>query len=1574
MKKFVLPQLASSIAQLCAKPHSYRSVNNTSQQNSCFLTMQHLLPRVVTILVLAFMCDGVWGQTTVDNCYVFRHATRGFLYNNDGTLRCTTTFSPSCVWIASGELGTTARNIKSYSNQSQYLVLNQKQNKGTASINTNSWGNWYVFDNKLCTYNVSGYNNNLYTTNGTDYRSSYDNTYMPANCFTPTIVTVNKFNSHLETFEIVSQKNILSSARETSTSSASTYYQPEYTNYYFDNTNHYFNVSGSSIANLPTLVTSGITYTWSLEGIDSEYAIVNSSTGVVTYSKLIESPSQTATLKCTATYTATSETETATYKITFKNPNILEKPAISYANASTSNKVTVTLSSSETDVDIYYTTDGSTAPSSTSGTKYTEPFEVTSGTTIKAIAVRGTTVSSAVVSQKVEFIKQGVSGEVVTLDDREDHNWSYYKGLDYIIKNPDGTTISYKDKYRYSIYSPDPRNVKITYRGFNTDANTIILGSNTVNTSTLNSNTTPHVSNATGEGQNTFVYYETLEKFVIGFFEQHKTGDDYDGTPTNPNNTAEQYPYTVISNPFSVRPSTGTTNKTYYGFAGWKIISGGEHIQNHANNDVLALDEIIHFTDLENIAGGKYTPNCTSAEVVLEATWTQANVVSANTAQTFSSGTYETNFIVASGDITGITQSSPCTIMAAYYPDGTANTNRTITGLTVSTTGTTPATNTVKVEYIRHGNGTFNANGKNMILGRGITSSSSQGTIYGCNADKNCVNIVKLESGNYYTVTPINKEISATNAVNTYFIFGCDYDKALADYYSTTTNAYNTKLQASGTNWSGMGEVHRPNGILYLRTLFKSGTFPAQYYTHKSSHTGQRFVTIEGGHFQNDITGGSETKETQPNARAFTLRAKGNFQVDGRIAGGSSSNNCSGDRCLIFTGGRVGGWIAAGSNSRTDSGGVTTGETFVYIGGNARIDSNNEKDKLFNTSSGGVVYGAGCGINHESTSGAVTKGSNVVLADAAYVERGIYGGGAMGRINKDQGSNIFVLGGHVGTGVGKITDSKNPEGQQNVEVSKSGVFGGACNVGGGYSNIYMNGGIVEGGIFGGSNISGTMDNNVRIQIDGGQVGLDATHPANIHGGGYGASTKVSGNVEVTLGQLGQKGATLYGNVYGGSALGQVNTNTDNHTWVTMNSGSIHGSLFGGGMGELKSDYSSTSTKPFYVAYEGVVNGTIKVVVNGTDPTILSGTNNETKTYAVDAVFGGCDLVAYAGTPVVEIHNCESSIGYVYGGGNASDVQHTDVTVWGGDINYVFGGGNGEDTSKPGADIVGTSTIDKGNTNVRIYGGTINYIFGGSNLRGNVSGTASVLLDEQAEEGKDPCPILVQEAYGGANKAPMDGKPMLSIGCLSGRLENVYGGSKAVDVNSDIVLNITSGQFGKVFGGNNESGEIKGSITVNIDETGCHPIVIDELYAGGNMAAYTTPAGKSQPTVNVISCTHIGQVFGGGYGATAIVTGNPIVNIQQIPGAYDPDDTDGTDGWTANPGTKLGTIGTVFGGGNAANVVGDTYVNIGTQANNKHLTTGATDTPCGANITGNVYGGGNQADVTGKTHVQVGPTN
>ena len=304
---------------------------------------------------------------------------------------------------------------------------------------------------------------------------------------------------------------------------------------------------------------------------------------------------------------------------------------------------------------------------------------------------------------------------------------------------------------------------------------------------------------------------------------------------------------------------------------------------------------------------------------------------------------------------------------------------------------------------------------------------------------------------------------------------------------------------------------------------------------------------------------------------------------------------------------------------------------------------------------------------------------------------------------------------------------------------------------------------------------------------------------------------------------------------------------------------------------------------------------------------------------------------------------------------------------------------------------------------RLYGGTIGNAFGGSNTLGNIKGSATLVIDEEGEGGDPECPLILGEAYGGANKAYMDGASILDLKCISG-MPTIYGGSKQADINSDIVLTITSGKYGQVFGGNNLGGRINGSITVNIEETGCHPIIIGELYGCGNEAPYTTPPGKTDPTVNVVSFTKIGKVFGGGYGSTAKVTGNPIVNINMIPGDYAKGidaDENGTADDNAN---QLGVIGEVYGGGNAAKVDGNTTVNIGTEEDvvlqsllndERSNVTEATKTVQGANIkavasfipystvldaagnpksysgTGNVYGGGNQADVTGKTNVVIG---
>ena len=169
-----------------------------------------------------------------------------------------------------------------------------------------------------------------------------------------------------------------------------------------------------------------------------------------------------------------------------------------------------------------------------------------------------------------------------------------------------------------------------------------------------------------------------------------------------------------------------------------------------------------------------------------------------------------------------------------------------------------------------------------------------------------------------------------------------------------------------------------------------------------------------------------------------------------------------------------------------------------------------------------------------------------------------------------------------------------------------------------------------------------------------------------------------------------------------------------------------------------------------------------------------------------------------------------------------------------------------------------------------------------------------MLDELSE-----CALNVDGIYGGGREAYMEGSTQLEMGCVTGMAE-IYGGSEKADVGSNVELTITSGHFHKVFGGNNKGGRINGSITVNIEQTGCVPITIDELYLGGNNAPYsvygynntttTVDVGGGEmvthyglnesgqnpypdPRLNIRSFQTIGTVYGGGNGSYAY-TDNP----------------------------------------------------------------------------------------------------
>ena len=594
---------------------------------------------------------------------------------------------------------------------------------------------------------------------------------------------------------------------------------------------------------------------------------------------------------------------------------------------------------------------------------------------------------------------------------------------------------------------------------------------------------------------------------------------------------------------------------------------------------------------------------------------------------------------------------------------------------------------------------------------------------------------------------------------------------------------------------------------------------------------------------------------------------------------------------------------------------------------------------------------------------------------------------------------------------------------------------------------------------------GTVTGKATLNIDGTTV-----VGGNVFGGGDSSDAK--GNTEVNM-----KSGMVQQNIYGGG--NQANVGGD--TQVNLKGGTVTNNVYGGGKGDDE-HYATVGNTEVILNGTVVMDGEVKTYpdncivngsifgcndVNGTPLGIATvhiyKTNGDSSTasedldniddtkhhYHLNAVYGGGNLAAYIPTADdakanVIIDGCDlTSIRTVYGGGNAASTPATSVVVNGTyEIEEVFGGGNGKDalpdgSDNPGANVgfknysavedtystkeqrqsdefVNEYVYGSGEANVTIVGGRVHRVFGGSNTKGNVRITAVTMLDDLGG-----CHFIVDEAYGGGKSAPMDGEAKLLMSCIPG-LKVAYGGAEDANILGDVTLNITNGNFDRVFGGNNISGTIGGKITVNVEETGCNPIIIGQLYGGGNQAPYDAH-GQTGPTLNIKSFTSIGEVYGGGYGVSATVTGDTHVNINEVKGKFaaqtrqkesrtisfsefvrnengDFLDKDGhvttedservivnqqitvdIPAFTAN---KIGGIGMVYGGGNAAKVDGNTHVNIGTQSTIDFVTGVGSAQPQtgvvveGVNIIGNVYGGGNKADVTGNTNVVVGkqPTN
>lgn len=671
------------------------------------------------------------------------------------------------------------------------------------------------------------------------------------------------------------------------------------------------------------------------------------------------------------------------------------------------------------------------------------------------------------------------------------------------------------------------------------------------------------------------------------------------------------------------------------------------------------------------------------------------------------------------------------------------------------------------------------------------------------------------------------------------------------------------------------------------------------------------------------------------------------------------------------------------------------------------------------------------GEKHYNPLAGIVRGTATVNISGGQVVHNVYGAGAMGSVGNDADPNsgkttVNISGGRIGyTGERDGNVFGAARGEYGISTAASNL----ANVRESEVNICYtttsaadNEGkteqLIAGSVFGGGE-SGVVKGSVTVKMTGGLLLKD------IYGGGALANTQTSnwdaaansGAGDWATGKTSASttttirltGGTILGEAYGGGlgeagkpayVYGNVLLDLNGTTSSGEEGTPIANDARGCAVGEVFgcNNAAGTPMGQVMVHIYATQNKTKSQIANTAGETPV--TDAKVKgSYDVKAVYGGGNLAAYepaggkntTNSTNVIIDGCGlTSIQQVYGGGNAASTPATNVTVNGTfEIEEVFGGGNGKDDlpngdPNPGANV-GFRAYDVDATNaqtpedrasnygygtgkasVNIFGGTIHRVFGGSNTKGNVRQTAVTILQDV-----DGCDFHVDEAYGGGKSAPMDAEAKLLMACIPG-LKAAYGGAQDADIQDNVVLTITNGTFDRVFGGNNVSGNIHGTITVNVEETGCKPVIIGQLYGGGNLASYTAPwkddndhskGRKDGPTINVKSFTSIGEIYGGGYGEAAVVTGDTYVNIDECVGKNASMETEtrtidgksvtvsknsgktisfvvGKDEETGNNITetvslplhvagKIGAVGTVYGGGNAAPVHGNTHVSIGT---------------------------------------------
>ena len=1003
---------------------------------------------------------------------------------------------------------------------------------------------------------------------------------------------------------------------------------------------------------------------------------------------------------------------------------------------------------------IYYTLDGTTptVSSPNSGTSPITLSDVPAGTTVKAMAhMDGEGYENSNIATFVYIPTNaqgeqtsGVFGSVVLLDDREPHTWSYYSDGDQ------------------PVHSLKPADVKITYFGY---------GSNTMTTTNTNDSglgeldfdgdvASTAVAVGPNEAGNQFVYMKTLEA----------TNEDGSG----------DYPYTLIPNPFSKRP-TGQDN-------GSQTITPTErsvYISWNRGNSGSATGELyFSYTDGNGDPQEQtVTINGTGSTTITTKVSTEISFSLRRTSNNNRTVYFEAYYDnqsgteLASGNtsstswqsfgpftITASSSTIDCGIYRGFYA---WRVKRLSSGLSIkdgeATLGVGSIINAEKeIKFVATANSTDNEVEFEALWAQAyvVTSNTATGLNANVSYERNFVVGAAPNAALNVPVTYSRYNPDGTGGANNVNIgsFTCSANTKFEymNLNNGTLTANNHDL-IMGRGLTGTAALiqgingNANNGLDYMLRV-ESGTYTQLAFVRSSS------CTVTGRYLVRSILGSDYDRANNENSKLSVSPNTQLFYSTNVTFGSAVNKDQKTLDCVIKSGSfQSGYWNNHSGNADYQHsmylGPNSSGDT--YPGGRYAVVEGGEFASI----------NGGRGVGGTSTTYCDPDFLTFSLRIKGGLLHGVIYGGAAD--NPSIGSRRIVITG--GTVNGWVAAGANGtggvSGSSAQTVGNSYVYvGGNSTIGG--TDVTING-TPGGNVFGAGR--GNSNQMCSVEVANVVVADNTTIYQNVYGGGFNGYTEEVSNVYVL-------GGTVMENVFGGGYNHNGSFNNTPKiiptTNVFVNGGTVNGSVYGG------SNYSGT-----------VTNANVTMTSGTTTNVYGAGLGNVTNAGQATTNVAGATVVKVSGGT---INN------NVYGGGALGTVtNNTSVTVSGGEMKNIFGAGQGR-AAATGVTAV-TANIG-GTTAVTVSGGTISESVYGGGENGNV------------KQANNPAK--------GDPESPRDIPAVSTVNIEGGSIAyNVFGGGRMGFTNGGTVVNMIGGTVeGSVFGGafgTNGTVYVAGQRTVNM---------------------------------------------------------------------------------------------------------------------------------------------------------------